>query len=249
MDEIKTLLMKDPVRNVNLLNFMANNPIRRICREGESLLVKGRSDRDWVYISSRDAGELEILLKKHLAPLRDRNFAVIEPWMESSILKGAGTEWELRCEKYYLPSEAALPATAPSGAAGEIRKLSPASAGHIYRNYSYSDFLEVDYIEERIESGPAFAVFDEELPAAWVMTHDDDAIGMLHVLPEYRGRGYARALVSRISAEMRQAGRLPFMHIEADNRPSLSLAISCGYRLHSRISWFGIAPPNPSEDT
>ncbi len=235
MEEIKELLAKDPVRNINLLHFMENYRILRTHREGTSVLVEGVSDKHWIYISSTDGNELHSLMEKYRDPGRDRNFAVIEPWMEKYILRGtAGIDWELRCEKLYLPPDAELQMSGIP-----LVTLDSVHSRYIYDNYEYKDYLESRYIRERIDQGPAYAVFQKERPAAWIMTHDDGAIGLLHVMPEYRGRGFARALLIHISDFLRRQGRLPFLHIEPDNAASLSLAQSVGYIRHSSISWFG----------
>ena len=55
-------LEKNKFKNVNILNFIENN--KNISAEmiGESVLVKGISDREWVYISSSNKDELKIVL-------------------------------------------------------------------------------------------------------------------------------------------------------------------------------------------
>lgn len=46
------LLENDKVRNINIINFIKNYPVYWVDTAGESVLIRGRSDEDWVYISS-----------------------------------------------------------------------------------------------------------------------------------------------------------------------------------------------------
>jgi 8-oxo-dGTP diphosphatase len=49
-------LKKDRLGNINLINFIGNNHITGIERIGNTLLVRGKSDRDWVYIKCSSTG-------------------------------------------------------------------------------------------------------------------------------------------------------------------------------------------------
>ena len=64
LQEAIVKLQTDPVRNSSIIGFIKNNPISIILSEGESFLVKGSSDREWIYISSKDKEELKQLLQK-----------------------------------------------------------------------------------------------------------------------------------------------------------------------------------------
>jgi predicted GNAT family acetyltransferase len=48
--------------------------------------------------------------------------------------------------------------------------------------------------------------------------------------PDARGRGYARALMSAVMRDIRQRGRIPFLHAFADN-PAIRIYESLGFRL------------------
>ena len=58
MDQVKGILeglKKDRLSNINLINFIENNHITGIEPIGNSLLVRGISDRNWVYIKCSSA--------------------------------------------------------------------------------------------------------------------------------------------------------------------------------------------------
>ena len=67
--------MKNKSNNLNIINFIENYPIQYIEQIGDSVIVKGRSDRNWVYISSKSEEELKVL--KQQLDYNDKNFAVI----------------------------------------------------------------------------------------------------------------------------------------------------------------------------
>ena len=45
-DQALAILNRDRVRNANIINFMCDYPVLRISIAGESVMIKGRSDRD-----------------------------------------------------------------------------------------------------------------------------------------------------------------------------------------------------------
>lgn len=47
--------------------------------------------------------------------------------------------------------------------------------------------------------------------------------------PDARGRGYARALIAKVMDEIRQRGKIPFLHSFADNYPAIRVYESLGF--------------------
>ena len=78
------------------------------------------------------------------------------------------------------------------------------------------------------------------IPLAWAMTHDDSAIGFLHVLEAYRRQGFAYELTVYLIHQLRQQGKIPFVHIEETNLKSIHLAMKLGFRKDRRVHWFEI---------
>ena len=50
------------------------------------------------------------------------------------------------------------------------------------------------------------------------------------VLPEYRGRGLAKTVTSRLAQEVFARGKVPFYCAAWSNLPSVRNALSCGFR-------------------
>jgi ribosomal protein S18 acetylase RimI-like enzyme len=90
--------------------------------------------------------------------------------------------------------------------------------------------------------GEAFGLFLGELCVAEVMTHEPSVAEMagliaedgIEVAPEYRRRGYGRAVLAAWTREMQRRGRVCVHGTSLDNIPSIELARSVGYLEYAR---------------
>lgn len=229
-NEIIEFLKKDIYRNINIINFMEMYPINYIDKAGNSVLVKGRSDENWIYISSSSEEELIELLSKLEA--EDKCFAVAEDWMLPHIINGNELEFDLVCMKYIFPQYLDLPQNKI-----EVENLTIDDAEYIYNNYDYREFTSTQYLSQRISSDISKGIRVDGKLAGWVMTHDDGAIGVLNVLPEHRKKGYAYELMLAIIKELKKRNRISFLHIEENNIKSTNLALKLGFKKDRRIHW------------
>lgn len=229
--EITEFLIENKIDNINIINFIENYPIHHIEKIGGSVLVKGTSDRNWIYISSKSEEELKII--KSTLNNNDKNFAVIEEWMIPILTKGNNIKWNLSTMKLILFNEINIVETKHS-----MSQLAINDAEFIYNNSHYKDFLSIEYIIERIKNGLSSCIRYLDKPIAWGITQDDGAMGFLHVLPEYRKRGYARAVTIDLIKKVRDKNKLPFVHIEEGNEKSMRLAMSLGFKKDKIVSWF-----------
>ncbi|MCC6062282.1 MAG: GNAT family N-acetyltransferase [Desulfurococcales archaeon] len=62
-------------------------------------------------------------------------------------------------------------------------------------------------------------------------------IGDVYTRPEYRGRGYARAVTSAITREAVSTGALAALHVETSNEPALRVYKRIGYKIVRRNYW------------
>lgn len=230
-DNALELLKNDPIQNANILNFIADNPITDFRREGSSILVKGISDREWIYISSSDENEYAALLTR--LPDNDLNFAVVEDWQIPFIQSKAACKIELTTIKYYLPVSIVLPQVNNSN----LFPLSIEFAEYIYRNNIYKEFTSIEYIKERLTKGISCGILHDNKLIAWAITHDDGALGFLHVLDQYRGKGFAIEIVNFMVAKVREKNRIPFAQIEEHNTKSISLVKKLGFKDFKRVHW------------
>lgn len=229
-EELLADLNKNRVRNINILNFINTYPIIRVQDEGNSILVKGRSDQDWVYISSEDEGEFTSLINR-LSP-EDKYFVLQEPFMLSILQQKAEIDWVLSCRKLYFPEDINIPTVDC-----KIQTLKAEQAEYIYEHYEYKQYTSEAYIRDRIEKGVGLGVYEDNKLVAFIITQDDGAMGFLTVLPEQRRKGYAYELTKEMINRLRKKGELPFVHIEENNEKSMNLALKTGFVKDSMVHW------------
>lgn len=233
INAVLNFLKTDLIRNVNIINFIENYPVYCIERFENSIVVKGTSDRNWVYISCSNIDELSAI-KKNLAD-EDTCFAAVEDWMIPILTGNRTIKWKLSTIKLYLPENAVLPDSMYA-----LSSLKAEDAQYIYKNSDYKDYLSKEYIQERIKNGISAGIYDSGRLIAWCITQDDGAVGFLHVMPEYRLRGYGRKVTINVINKVRQYGKIPFVHIESTNVKSMKLALSLGFIKDRCINWFEI---------
>lgn len=112
----------------------------------------------------------------------------------------------------------------------EICRLLPE---HVDKVCQYYDMLgDVDetrrYAKERIQKGWMFGAFLDQELVGFIGMHTEGSIGMLTVLPEYRGRGIGKALETYIINLSLEQGFTPFGQVEEQNEVSKSLQESLG---------------------
>ncbi len=239
-DDLIALLRGYELRNINVLNFIAENPVCGVEKLGTSVLIRGKSDRCWVYVSSMNEDELKNLAKK--LSVRDNHFAAIEDWMVPILSAGKEMVWHLSMIQFILPEEVKLPK--PNC---EIKPLSLEDANHVYENSNYKEFISVEYVKERIFRGPSVAIREKNQLIAWVMTQDDSAMGFLHVLGNYRNRGYGYNVTIALIENLRKQGKRPFVYIEEDNQQAISLISKLGFARDKKIHWFQVRQKQQTE--
>ncbi len=233
IEQVRQLLCKDPLRNVNQYRFLENYPLNDAVIIGNSVMIKAKSDRDWVMFSSNDEMELVQLLT--FLNEDDKNFAFIEEWMIPVITAGKDVKWELTTDQYYLPDDREMPQIS-----SPVESLNEDDAPFIVDNSNYGQYLSTEYVAERITKAPGSCVRIDYKLAAWIHTHDDMAIGSLHVMPEHRRKGYGLDLTVDMINRIRALEIIPFTYIEPENEQSINLVTKLGFKKQKRVSWFEI---------
>lgn len=227
-------LEDEPIRYAGHIGFFSTHEVEDVVTAGESVALIGRSDERWAYLVSDNLDECRRLLARLVEREGITAYALLEAEMAALLPPLAPRREELRCLRYYYPQEAPLP---PEPETVEIVPLTEDDSALICRESTYRDKIGEGYIEEAIREGVSAGVRDKNRLVAWATTHDDLAIGNLHVLPEYRRRGYGKAIVIALMGALREAGFTPIMNIEAENRASRNLAESLGFQKDREVIW------------
>jgi 8-oxo-dGTP diphosphatase len=218
-------------KNINLKNFKeyCNNPV--LIKVNNSYLLRGTSDHEWNYITLEDESDFEQILDK--ISQKDEYFVIQDKYVEEYFLSNYEIEWSLRCQKFIYIANQKMKAKTSS----EIRNLTLDDARYIYLNSDYQDFTSIDYIKECINKGISIGIEKDSKLIGWILTHDDGALGFLHVIDQYRRMGYARKLLIEAVNLLIEEGKTPYLHIEAKNNKSLGLANSLGFEYLNDILW------------
>lgn len=224
------ILEKDKNRNINMINFIKSYSPYTFDKAGDSILIRGRSDEKWVYISSASMDEFRQLIQG--LDEDDRCYAVLEDWMLPDIVRDRKIRSQLTSMKLVHDGCTPLP---PIRSA--VVKLYAKDAEYIYQNSLYQEYISVEYIEERISNGIGLGIYEGCRLVAWALTHDDGAIGFLNVLEDFRHRGFGIDVTAAMIMRLLELGFVPFVHIEEENVKSLNLALKAGFIKDRRIHW------------
>lgn len=96
-------------------------------------------------------------------------------------------------------------------------------------------------IQNLISNFPTCCVMDSQgQPVAWILAYDYCAMGILYTLPEHRGRGYAKVLVSTMAKKLQAEGYPVYCFVEVDNIVSYKLFKGLGFIEDStyRALWY-----------
>lgn len=229
--DIINFLKADIRGNINVINFIENYTPVFLIKSEDSVILKGRSDREWVYIVTKSKSRLKEMLK--YLDDGDKNFAVIEDWMIPVISEGKKIKWLLKTNRLILNSN--MFDNNPL-----LDNLKESEAMYVFENSDYKEYLTPGYVRDRITSGVSSVIRLGGKPAAWGMTHDDGAIGFLNVLPQFRGRGLGKNVSIDMIQKVIKSGKLPFVHIEEGNTKSMNLAQGLGFVKDKTINWMQI---------
>lgn len=96
-------------------------------------------------------------------------------------------------------------------------------------------------IKNLISNFPTCCIVDTQgEPVAWILTYDYCALGILYTLPEHRGKGYAKVLISTMAKKLHAEGYPVYCFIEEDNMASYKLFQNLGFTEDAcyRAAWF-----------
>ena len=229
LNKLRLLLKRDEIANISTVGFIENNPITEIIEIDNSYLIKGTSDVEWTYVVCNNVPDLRTLLEKSGG---NTYFASVEDWMIPIITEKRKTEWILSTMRYYLPQDVKVPENKI-----EVISLTTDHIGFIISQSNYKQFLTPAYVEERISKSISAAIIKKDKLVAWGLTHDDGALGSLHVLDEFRKKGYGKEILISLIHQNRKLGKTSFAQIEEKNVKAINLAVQLGFLKDRRVSW------------
>lgn len=227
---LKSILNLKPMRNVATLGFFNNYPVLDYFTEGGSVLILGKSDNLWAHLISNSERELDTLLNEDGEKIK--YYFSVEDWMIPLILKHGVTDWIMTTNRYILSESIFL--LPPKN---EIVKLDHSKASYIFENSDYKDYISIEYTAERLSNDISAGILINNKLVAWGFTHDDGALGFLHVLEEYRGNGYGSDILSGLIQMRREVKKPVFGNVVPGNIASVKLLTKLGFEFDRSVSW------------
>lgn len=83
--------------------------------------------------------------------------------------------------------------------------------------------LSPEELEKVVLRGSILLGYHEDRLVGFIGEHLEGSMGMLHVFPEFRRRGFGAALQTHLIAETMKMGYAPFGQVERGNHASLNL--------------------------
>ncbi len=223
-------LKNNPRKNMNVIGFVENNPIKQIFQKGDSYIIIGKSDHLWAYPVSLNKKELLSLIED--IEISTKYYANLQDWMIPLITKGAQKEWHLKTRRYYFPEDIFI-----EDPIHAVDNLNKEDIDVIIKNLKYGDHLTYETVLNRIESGISAGIRIDNSLVAWAITHDDKSLGFLHVLPQYRNRGLASDIARYLIKKKRARDEAIYINIEPDNQKSIRMSEGLGFKYDRNISW------------
>jgi 8-oxo-dGTP diphosphatase len=230
LNKLTDQLKQEFISNISTIGFIENNPITEVVEKNNSYLIKGTSDVEWIYLVCKNESELKALLEKSGG--NNIYFASVEDWMIPIITEKRKAEWILSTMRYYLPDDVEVPEN-------KIVVI-PLTTDHIWfiiSQSNYKQFLTPAYVEERITKSISAAIIKKDKLVAWGLTHDDGALGSLHVLDEFRKKGYGKETLISLIHQNRKLGKTSFAQIEEKNMKVTNLIEQLGFVKDRKVSW------------
>lgn len=117
----------------------------------------------------------------------------------------------------------------------DIKRLTSEYA-HVVAEAYYPEGEE--WIGRNIEKGLLYGLFENGELAAFAGFHREGSMGMLHVLGEYRRKGYGEALEKFVINRALSAGSIPYCHVYTSNNASIQLQRKLGLTEGMRPVWW-----------
>lgn len=241
---ITDFLKEDILINLNILGIIENRPEAEIYVDNlenpKGILVnKGYMN----YIYSRDNSFIEEIIERFN---KDGyyGFAGIDRSIADRIRGRYGVDWCNPCTLYYMPKE--------NLDLGKIKNkvdsIDIKDAETIDYYYTFRGDDSLNAIKDDIINRPSAAVYKDGEIVCWVLTHDDNSLGIMYTKEEHRRKGYAEDVTIDIAEKHIEKGNIPYLQIIEGNGMSPGLAKKCGFVECGKVDWFGIKVGNPEEN-
>ncbi len=229
-NHLKKLLNNEPQQTIATRGFFTNYPVNEFNIHGNSAIIFGQSDHMWAHLISSSKLELQHLLKDFHS--KTNYYYSVEEWMIPLILKYGKPDWIMKTNRYILKDAIKIPVPKE-----EIFSLNKSRSDFIFTHSNYKKFTSINYIRDRLQRDISAGILKDDKLVAWGFTHDDGALGFLHVLPDFRKQGLGEQVLLSLIRQRRANNQPVFCNIVPENFPSINLVQKLGFVLDRTVSW------------
>lgn len=220
MKDCMDFLMRDPVLHADMIYMYKFIPGAEVLySEDDGVLVASRADG--TYLMSAESEEaVEKMLRFIDVPVFDlflHQLRFAGPVIEKKQDLRTIPCWQYVYAKNEMPAIRNVPGIV-------IKPLNMTYLSFIRENYKAGEDAYVWALENGM-----LGAFDHDRCVGFMGTRCCGELGLLNVLPDYRGRGIAKALESRIMAERLKEGKPCYSNIVIGNEASIKLHESLGF--------------------
>ncbi|XP_068597689.1 glycine N-acyltransferase-like [Brachionichthys hirsutus] len=187
------------------------------------------------YAFAKDAVVLEETIRKQSFVHLSSDLFIGTSLHHSDIFRTVGLERNLSshrrslCRMMILEDVSHLPSIDSSGIS--LSSLDESHAALVNQKWKFSENNKsVEGIRKMLTRFPSLCVLDAEgKPVSWILVHMACAIGMLYTVPEHRGKGYAKALITATAKWLHTEGYPVYCFIDEENEISYKLFKDMGF--------------------
>lgn len=119
----------------------------------------------------------------------------------------------------------------PSQVASRVSSLDLSHVDVVNKTWKFGgDEKGYNNIKNLITNFPSCCITDEQgQPVSWVLLYDYCAMGFLYTMPEHRGKGHAKVLISTMARRLSAEGFPVYCFIEEENTLSYKLFTKLGF--------------------
>ncbi len=232
--DCRAQLYRDKLMHTDMTELIDRGQAQLVCREGSAVCL--RDVVSGIYFHTAEDGSSGVGLLERLRAVTGGKVAWLALHQEDMVEPAKrilGLSPRMVCRQAVYTRREKLPnrglfQTGGAARAGEVPLIRPLTEEELPFVLRHYDLLSEDDLRGRIERGWLFGAFLGGEPAGFAGMHEEGSVGMLLVLPEFRGHGIAKALETYVINRMLECGYTPYGHVEERNGASMRLQEALG---------------------
>lgn len=242
------ILKMQKLLHIDMIELINRGQARLVYAKGVNIVLYDKVSRIYFHTTENvEEGKAALLaMKADAKRIDDIDLIVLhQEFMQETAGEMFNLKTFLTCYQTVYTRKEKLPVTglyrmdgkAQEGIA-EIRPLTLEHLDVVVENYTTMD--APDYLKGRIERGWMYGAFVDGELAGFAGMHGEGSLGMLEVLPQYRGRHIGKALETYMINLSLEKGMTPFGQVAVENEVSKKLQESLGlYFSKQLVYWMG----------